>query len=124
MCRSGLRSNGLSSALRRTLASGESGQPPPKRFAPHREQNVFADPSAGWYVRSRSPPSRIAIAADRVRPFAVPTPPEIFLQLVQWHCVTDSNGSVTSNRTPPHRQLPRRLAIACSVLGRAGATGR
>jgi hypothetical protein len=34
------------------------------------------------------------------------------LQLVQWHWLTVWNGSVTSNRTPPHRQLPCRFATS------------
>ena len=32
---------------RRTLDDSDAGQPPPKRFEPHVEQNVFADPSGG-----------------------------------------------------------------------------
>ena len=41
------------------LALSDSGQPPPNRFEPQTEQNVFAVPSSGWYVRSSSLPSRI-----------------------------------------------------------------
>jgi hypothetical protein len=106
MCSSGFRSNGLSIALRRTLTSSESGQPPPKRFDPQAEQKVLAEPSAGWYVRSSTWPSRISIAPERTRPLTVPVPPESFLQLVQWHCPTLSNGPATSKCTPPHKQLP------------------
>src|SRR5688572_17585304 len=111
MCCSGLRSKGLSSALRRTLARGDVGQPPPKRFEPHAEQKVLDEPSSGWNVRSSPSPSRIRIDSGLVRPLTVPTPPEIFLQLVQWHWLTLSNGCVTSKRTPPHRQLPRKPAM-------------
>ena len=42
----------------------------------------------------------------------MPGPPEIFLQLVQWQCATLANGSVTSKRTPPQRQLPRSVSTA------------
>jgi hypothetical protein len=45
------------------------------------------------------------------RPFAVPTPPESFLQVVQWQKVRASKVSGTSNRTPPHWQLPRNAAM-------------
>jgi hypothetical protein len=83
MWASGLRSKYVSIALSRTLASSESGQPPPNRFEPHSAQNVFDLPSAGWYVRSRSSPARMRIASVRARPLVVPMPPEIFLQLVQ-----------------------------------------
>ena len=48
MCLSGELSSGESIALRRTLASSDSGQPPPKRFEPQTEQKVFALPSSGW----------------------------------------------------------------------------
>src|SRR5215211_8941092 len=48
----------------------------------------------------------MTIADVAARPLVVPTPPESFLQLVQWHWLTRWNGSVTSNRTPPQRQLP------------------
>ena len=48
MCLLGLLSSGESIALRRTLAASDSGQPPPKRFEPQAEQNVFALPSSGW----------------------------------------------------------------------------
>jgi hypothetical protein len=37
----------------------------------------------------------------------VPTPPESFLQVVQWQKVRGAKASGTSNRTPPHWQLPR-----------------
>ncbi|HYZ79278.1 MAG TPA: hypothetical protein VE596_18075 [Gaiellaceae bacterium] len=70
--------------MRRTLQVSDSGQPPPKRFDPHAEQNVFAVPSCGWKVRRRSSPCRIRIASERARPFTVPAPPESFLQLAQW----------------------------------------
>ena len=40
-------------SLSRTLHSSDSGQPPPNRFEPQREQNVFALPSSGWYVVRR-----------------------------------------------------------------------
>ena len=46
------------------------------------------------------------IALVGARPLTVPHPPEIRLQNSQWQCVVYENGSVTSNRTPPHRQLP------------------
>jgi hypothetical protein len=32
--------------------------------------------------------------------------PECLRQIEQWQFVQRRNGSVTSNRTPPHRQLP------------------
>ena len=40
--------NESSIAGSRTLAYSESGQPPPKRFEPQTEQNVYALPSTGW----------------------------------------------------------------------------
>ena len=43
----GRASNGSSIVVTRTLARSVSGQPPPKRFAPAREQNVFALPPGG-----------------------------------------------------------------------------
>jgi hypothetical protein len=48
MCLRGRLVSGSSIALRRTLACSDSGQPPPKRFEPQTEQNVFALPSSGW----------------------------------------------------------------------------
>ena len=69
--------------LSRTLVRSDSGQPPPKRFEPHTEQNVFALPSSGWYVLTRPSPRLMRIASVRTPPFAVPTPPEIFLQVAQ-----------------------------------------
>src|SRR5437588_275541 len=93
-------------ALNRTLASSDRGQPPPNRFDPHTEQNVFALPSSGWYVVRRSLPSRIRIASERWRPLAVPTPPESFLHVVQWQKLMLTNSSGASNRTAPHWQLP------------------
>ena len=112
MCASGFRSNGLSRALRRTLACGNAGQPKPKRLDPHTEQNVFAVPSGGWYDRRRASPSRIAIAFEGTRPLSVPVPPEIFLQVVQWQAETLSKAWLTSKHTPPHKQAPRRLATS------------
>src|SRR6266516_1621194 len=106
MCAWILPLGGGSIAVRRTLQNSVSGHPPPNRFEPHSEQNVFADPSSGWYVRSSSRPSRTRIASERARPLAVPTPPEIFLQLAQWHCDVRSNSPSTSKRTFPHRQRP------------------
>jgi len=70
-------------------------------------QKVLAEPSSGWYVRSSSSPWRIVTWSLRIRPFAVPTPPESFLQVVQWQNVRASKSSGTSNRTLPHWQLPR-----------------
>lgn len=46
-------------------------------------------------------PATIRMASLRVRPFAVPTPPEIFLHVVQWQKPMRSNSSGTSNWTPP-----------------------
>src|ERR671935_1509693 len=106
MCRRGAPSNGVSIAGRRTLVRSDSGQPPPKRFAPQTEQNVFALPSAGWYVRRSSWPATIRIESFGAQPFAVPTPPEMRLQEVQWQKLRGSNRPVSSNRTPPQRQLP------------------
>jgi hypothetical protein len=106
MCASGSPSKPESIALSRTLHVSDSGHPPPNRFEPQTEQNVFAEPSAGVYGRNNSSPSRIRTASVRVRPLVVPTPPEIRLQFVQWHCETLTNGSAISNRTPPQRQLP------------------
>jgi hypothetical protein len=102
----------LSSAVTRTLACSDSGQPPPNRFDPQTEQNVFSVPSSGWYVRSRSSPSRTLIESVRARALTVPAPPEIFLQFAQCQYVTRSNGSVTSNCTPPQRHRPVTLATA------------
>src|SRR6187397_1939612 len=82
------------------------GQPPPKRFEPQKEQKLFADPPSGVYDVRRSAPSSTRIASVCTRPLTVPYPPEIPLQNVQWHCDVRTNGSVTSNRTPPQRQLP------------------
>ena len=48
MCFSGRAVSGSSIALRRMLACSVSGQPPPNRFEPQTEQNVFAVPSSGW----------------------------------------------------------------------------
>src|SRR5919204_448518 len=116
MCARGRASNGVSIALRRTLENSDCGHPPPKRFEPHAEQNVFAVPSSGWYVRRSSSPARTRIASVRTRPFAVPTPPESFLQVAQWQKDMFSNSSGSSNRTPPHWQLPRSVATARAYL--------
>jgi hypothetical protein len=45
---------------------------------------------------------------EGTRTFAVPTPPESFLQLAQWQNRISSGTSGISNLTPPQRQLPRR----------------
>jgi hypothetical protein len=84
MWRSGRPSNGVSIAGRRTLEYSDSGQPPPNRFDPQAEQNVFALPPSGTKVRSSSSPAVIRTESLRMRPFAVPMPPESRLQLVQW----------------------------------------
>ena len=115
----GRASNGSSSALARTLAVSESGHPPPNRFVPHARQKVFALPSAGWNVCSSSLPSSIRIVLDGTRPFTVPMLPDSFLQLSQWQYLSVSKGSVTSNSTPPQRQLPRSAATAVSLAGAA-----
>ena len=106
----GRASNGSSSALARTLAWADSGQPPPKRFDPHARQKVFALPAAGWKVCSKASPSTIRIAFEGTRPFTVPVPPDSFLQLSQWQYLSVLGASATSNVTPPQRQLP------CSVV--------
>jgi hypothetical protein len=90
----------------RTLAVSESGHPPPNRFEPQARQKVFALPSPGWNVRKRSSPSRIRIAVEGTRPFTVAAPPDSFLQLSQWQYLSVAGVSVSSNLTPPHRQLP------------------
>ncbi len=82
-CPCGRASNGESIAESRTLARSDSGQLAPKRFEPHTLQNVLALPSAGRYVLSRSLPLTIRIESVATRALAVPTPPEIFLQVVQ-----------------------------------------
>src|SRR6266571_4893397 len=110
MCASGRSSNGVSIALSRTLVISERGQPLPNRFEPHTEQNVFAEPSPGWYVRTRSSPASSRIDSVGTPPLAVPTPPEIFLQVAQWQKDILRNSSGSSNRTPPHWQLPRNVA--------------
>src|SRR5256714_13640561 len=51
------------------------------------------------------------IADDRVRTFTVPPLPESFLQLSQWQYRRRSGASVSSNLTPPQRQLPWRVGI-------------
>ena len=51
-------------------------------------------------------PSTIVTSSLRTRPFAVPTPPESFLQVVQWQKERGSKSSGTSNLTPLHWQLP------------------
>jgi hypothetical protein len=84
MCALGRAANSSSSALARTLAISELGQPPPKRFEPHLVQNVFALPPGGSKVSNRSAPSTIRIEVERTRPFNVAVPPESFLQLSQW----------------------------------------
>ena len=112
MCPSGRWSNGVSIALSRTLVISERGQPLPNRFEPHTEQNVFAEPASGWYVRTRSSPASSRIDSVRTPPLAVPTPPEIFLQVAQWQKDMLRKSSGTSNRTPPHWQLPRSVATA------------
>src|SRR5213079_2655871 len=67
----------------------------------------------------RSSPASSRIVSVRTRPFAVPTPPESFLQVAQWQNTTAWNSSGSSNRTPPHWQLP------CSVATtRAYRVGR
>ncbi len=48
----------------------------------------------------------------RARPLAVPPPPEIFLQVAQWHALTSRNGTSTAIRTPPHWQVPVSSAIS------------
>src|SRR4051794_28202570 len=50
-------------------------------------------------------PARTRIRSLRVLPFAVPTPPESFLHVVQWQNVIFSKPG-TSNRTAPQWQLP------------------
>src|SRR3954454_191857 len=107
MCALGRAAKGSSSALARTLAVSESGQPPPKRFEPQARQKVLALPSAGRNVSSRSAPSRIRIAVDGTLPLTVPMLPDSFLQLSQWQYLSVAGASVTSNLTPPQRQLPR-----------------
>jgi hypothetical protein len=106
----GRTSNASSSALARTLAVSESGHPPPNRFEPQVRQNVFALPSSGWNVWSRSSPSRIRMAFDGTRPLTVAAPPESFLQLSQWQYLNVAGASDSSNLTPPQRQLPRTAA--------------
>src|SRR5438094_6260806 len=106
MCALGRASKGSSIAVARTLAVSDSGQPPPKRFEPHARQNVLALPPGGRKVCRRSSPSRIRIAVDGTRAFTVAAPPESFLQLSQWQYRSVSGASVTSNLTPPQRQLP------------------
>src|SRR5437763_11299217 len=98
---------GSSSVVARTLARSLSGQPPPKRLAPQLRQTVFALPSAGEKVCSRSAPSRMRIAAGGTPRLTVPAPPDSFLQLVQWQKLSVSGGSSTSKATRPQRQLPR-----------------
>ena len=48
MCLTGRPESGSSIALKRMLASSDSGHPPPNRFEPQTEQKVFALPSSGW----------------------------------------------------------------------------
>ena len=72
VCASGLRSYSRPNAASRTLELSDSGQPPPKRFEPQVEQNVFAEPSSGVYERSSSSPSRTRIALVGARPLTVP----------------------------------------------------
>jgi hypothetical protein len=43
----------------------------------------------------------------RTPPLAVPTPPEIFLQVSQWQKDIETKPPSTSNWTPRHWQLPR-----------------
>src|SRR5438067_867632 len=107
MCALGRASKGSSSALALTLAVGDSGHAPPKRFDPQTRQNVLAVPSTGLNVRSRSSPSTMRMAFDGTRPFSVPVPPDSFLQLSQWQYLSVSGAPVSSNLTPPQRQLPR-----------------
>src|SRR4029450_10794747 len=106
MWASGRSGNCESTALSRTLVRSDSGQPPPKRFEPHRAQNVFALPSPGWEVRVGAAPRVMRTASVGALPFAVPTPPEIFLHVVQWQNESLLKGSLTTKATPPHWQLP------------------
>ena len=99
----------------RTLQCSESGQPPPKRFEPQTRQNVFALPSGGWYVCTRSSPSTMRIAPDGARTFAVLPPPESFLHDSQWQKRMPSGVVSTSNLTPPQRQVPWSVVIAGAV---------
>ena len=112
MCELGFTVSGSSIAVARTLHVSDSGQPPPKMFDPQERQNVFAVPSAGWKVWSRSSPSITRIDADGTLRFAVAGPPESFLQLAQWQYRSVSGSPSSSNRTPPQRQLPRSAILA------------
>src|SRR5262249_25805904 len=107
MCALGSGSKLGSSVGARMLVRSDVGQPLPKRFVPHTEQKVFALPSSGWYVRTRSAPSMILSDAVGTPTFAVPAPPESRLQVVQWQNRNGSGSASASNRTPPQRQLPR-----------------
>jgi hypothetical protein len=49
----------------------------------------------------------IRMLSEGTRAFAVPAPPESFLQLSQWQYRTADGSAVTSNCTSPQRQLPR-----------------
>jgi hypothetical protein len=111
----GRASNASSNVVARTLAVSELGQPPPNRFEPQARQNVFELPSAGWNVCSSSSPSRIRIDEEGTRPFTVAAPPDSFLQLSQWQYLSVSGASVSSNFTPPQRQLPRKAAMSGSL---------
>src|SRR4051794_30096919 len=114
-----------SSAVTRTLARSAFGQPPPKRFAPHIRQNVFALPSGSANLCSSSSPSRMRIDDGGTPRLTVPAPPDSFLQLVQWQKLRVSGGSSTSKATAPQRQLPRMaltrpsLYIAATFLAAA-----
>ncbi len=54
---------------------------------------------------------------DGTRPFTVPVLPDSFLQLSQWQYLSVAGASVSSNFTPPQRQLPRSAATAVSLTG-------
>ena len=111
MCEPIRPSKGSSSVVSRTLVLSDSGQPPPNRFEPQREQNVFAEPSSGWYVVNSSSTGEDPDVLGQRAAARGPTPPESFLQLAQWHAVTTRNGTVTAKRTPPQRQVPVSSAI-------------
>jgi hypothetical protein len=72
VCASGFWSKSRPKDASRTLELSDSGQPPPKRFEPQTEQNVFADPPSGVYERRCSSPARTRIAGVRASPLTVP----------------------------------------------------
>ena len=103
----GLRRYGSSSALSRTPVYSESGQPEPKRFEPQTPQKLLPVPSSGRYVVMSSRP---VSTRDRIRGHAAGAVPDAARDRLARRAVALRDADerlVSSNVTPPQRQLPR-----------------